>query len=378
MGLLDTIQGFEGFTPRATWDYAQWSNGYGTKAAYPGEVIDRATALNRLKAEVGTARSQVQQRFPNLSPEQAEPVASFTYNVGPGWMGKPTRLASSLDTGDMRGAANAMQAYNKAKGTVLPGLVYRRAAEGKMLLGASQVPSSGPEDVGPNGLQPLHPEIYATASAPATPSSPGPRPMDLPSLPAQPPGLLSRLGVDRPGWLDDVKTTLNTPLAQQGLGLFFAGMSGHDPNAGMTAGAQRASTMTNDLLHRMQVERTLQRQAIADNLVRNLPNNPALAGSLPKEVIAGISALPPDVAADVYGKGILARQQADINNKAAASQRQQMVDTLLAFRKQMEDEAKRGPRPTPQGAPAGGQWAPDGNYYVPNPQAPGKYLMWKD
>jgi hypothetical protein len=253
----------------------------------------------------------------------------------------------------------------------------------------AQLSNDGLNEVGPNGLQPLHPEIYASTaqsapgsvasvSSPPTPSLPGPRPMDLPSLPAQPPGLLSRLGVDRPGWLDDVKTTLNTPLAQQGLGLLFAGMSGHDPNAGMTAGAQRASTMTNDLLHRMQVERTLQRQAIADNLVRNLPNNPALAGSLPKEVIAGISALPPDVAADVYGKGILARQQADINNKAAASQRQQMVDTLLAFRKQMEDEAKRGPRQTPQGAPSGGQWAPDGNYYVPNPQAPGKYLMWKD
>lgn len=133
----------------------------------------------------------------------------------------------------------------------------------------AQLSNDGLNEVGPNGLQPLHPEIYASTaqsapgsvasvSSPPTPSLPGPRPMDLPSLPAQPPGLLSRLGVDRPGWLDDVKTTLNTPLAQQGLGLLFAGMSGHDPNAGMTAGSQRANAATMDLIHRMEAERARQ------------------------------------------------------------------------------------------------------------------------
>ncbi len=39
---LDAIRAFEGYAGQARWDYAQFTNGYGTRAAHPGEVVDRA------------------------------------------------------------------------------------------------------------------------------------------------------------------------------------------------------------------------------------------------------------------------------------------------------------------------------------------------
>lgn len=128
---------------------------------------------------------------------------------------------------------------------------------------AAQLPNEGLNDVGPNGLQPLHPEIYASTaqsspspSAPVTTGSlPGQRPMDTPSLATPPPGLLSRLGIEKPGFVSDLQTGLNSPLAQQGIGLLLAGLTGRDPNAGMSAGAQRANMATMDLIHRMEADR---------------------------------------------------------------------------------------------------------------------------
>lgn len=128
---------------------------------------------------------------------------------------------------------------------------------------AAQLPNEGLNEVGPNGLQPLHPEIYASTaqsspspSAPVTTGSlPGQRPMDTPSLATPPPGLLSRLGIEKPGFVSDLQTGLNSPLAQQGIGLLLAGLTGRDPNAGMSAGAQRANMATMDLIHRMEADR---------------------------------------------------------------------------------------------------------------------------
>ena len=50
---LDAIKSFEGYTPKAQWDYAQFSNGYGTKALYPGEAITPEEAEKRFAAEGG-------------------------------------------------------------------------------------------------------------------------------------------------------------------------------------------------------------------------------------------------------------------------------------------------------------------------------------
>ena len=60
---LDTIKRFEGFSPAAKPDYAQVSNGYGTRARFAGEVIDMAEAERRFTAEIGeVARSSIATR----------------------------------------------------------------------------------------------------------------------------------------------------------------------------------------------------------------------------------------------------------------------------------------------------------------------------
>ena len=52
---LSAIKKFEGFTEKASWDYAQYTNGYGTRAKSPDETITRAEAARRFRAEINEA-----------------------------------------------------------------------------------------------------------------------------------------------------------------------------------------------------------------------------------------------------------------------------------------------------------------------------------
>lgn len=139
--IYDFVRKQEGFNPKAYWDNKQWSIGYGTRAAGPDEVIDETEGQRRLTSELAKAGDYVDKAFPNLEPHRKNALASFTYNLGPGWMSSPTRLAAAVKSGDWDGAGRTMLEYNKADGKVLPGLVSRRQAESAMLLGG-QPPSS--------------------------------------------------------------------------------------------------------------------------------------------------------------------------------------------------------------------------------------------
>ncbi len=123
----DAIKGFEGYAPQAQWDYKQNSNGYGTKAQYPGEVIDRATAEQRFQTEIANAQNHVESVAPNAPPGVKAALTSLTYNAGPGWAS--SGLGDAVRAGDWTGAAERFQQYNKAGGEVNPGLVARRAKE---------------------------------------------------------------------------------------------------------------------------------------------------------------------------------------------------------------------------------------------------------
>ncbi len=124
---LDAIRGFEGFTPKASWDYAQFTNGYGTKAKFDGEVIDKAEAARRFTAEISEARSIVEKHAPNVSEGTKAALTSLTYNAGTAWTN--SGLGEAVRTGDMARARELFLQYNKAGGEVLPGLVSRRIAE---------------------------------------------------------------------------------------------------------------------------------------------------------------------------------------------------------------------------------------------------------
>lgn len=124
---LDAIRNFEGFTPRATWDYAQHTNGYGTRARYAGEVISRTEAERRFQAEVSSARSIVEKAAPHVDEGTKAALTSLTYNAGTAWI--DSGLGDAVRRGDLDAARDIFQKYNKAGGEVLPGLVNRRTQE---------------------------------------------------------------------------------------------------------------------------------------------------------------------------------------------------------------------------------------------------------
>lgn len=124
---LNAIKSFEGFSRAARWDYAQNSNGYGTKAHFPGEVIDQAEAERRFAAELAEARSLVDSRAGLLDEGTKAALTSLTYNAGPAWM--KDGLGKAIAAGDLGTARELFLRYDKAGGEVLPGLSRRRAVE---------------------------------------------------------------------------------------------------------------------------------------------------------------------------------------------------------------------------------------------------------
>src|SRR5262245_44842139 len=83
---LDAIKDLEGFAPTASWDYQQYTNGYGTRARFPGERIDRDEADRRFMGEIGNAASYVDSAFPGLAEGPRAALTSLTFNAGPAWI----------------------------------------------------------------------------------------------------------------------------------------------------------------------------------------------------------------------------------------------------------------------------------------------------
>ncbi|MBC6444631.1 MAG: lysozyme [Alphaproteobacteria bacterium GM202ARS2] len=125
--LLNRIKEFEGFAPRAKWDYKQYSVGYGTRALSPNEQIDRATADQRLRDEVAKAARIVDRAYPNIDPVWRDRLTSLTYNAGANWV--DAGLGRALRQGRFDDAKRRFLQYNRADGRVLPGLVRRRRQE---------------------------------------------------------------------------------------------------------------------------------------------------------------------------------------------------------------------------------------------------------
>jgi len=132
---LDAIRNFEGYAPQAQWDYAQLSNGYGTRARFAGEVIDRAEAERRFQSEVSAARSIVEKAAPHVDEGTKAALTSLTYNAGTAWI--DSGLGDAVRRGDIDTARDIFLQYNKAGGEVLPGLVTRRSQEA-MWIGSSE------------------------------------------------------------------------------------------------------------------------------------------------------------------------------------------------------------------------------------------------
>lgn len=147
---LDAIRRFEGFSAEARWDYAQHTNGYGTRALHPGEVIDKAEAERRFAAAVGHAMKAVERFAPGLDAGSLAALTSLTFNAGSGWM--KAGLGDAVKAGDLDAAREIFKQYVHAGGQRLPGLVTRREAEAQWLGNGDGAGSSGdlpPVDAGP-------------------------------------------------------------------------------------------------------------------------------------------------------------------------------------------------------------------------------------
>jgi len=157
--LVDLIKGFEGFSPKAYPDYAQYSNGYGTKAKFPTEEITEEEAERRLMDEIAKF-SGIVERFNsvhkkyNWNSNQKNALTSFIYNLGPGALDQVT------DNGkrDNDQIADAMLQYNKAGGRVLSMLTRRRRVEADLFKSSAGVDESKPTSL-------------SQASPPATPTT---------------------------------------------------------------------------------------------------------------------------------------------------------------------------------------------------------------
>jgi lysozyme len=124
---LDAIKKFEGFSAEARWDYAQNSNGYGTRARYAGEVIDKAEADRRFEGEINKAADFVDRFAPGLDEGSRAALTSLTYNAGTAWM--RSGLGEAVSSGDMDKARTLFLQYHNAGGSAVDGLVQRRLQE---------------------------------------------------------------------------------------------------------------------------------------------------------------------------------------------------------------------------------------------------------
>ena len=140
---LDAIRNFEGYTPQASWDYAQFSNGYGTKARHDGERIDRIEAETRFRAEIEEARAIVERHAGNWDEGTRAALTSLTFNTGTRWIS--SGLGEAVRNGDPALLRERFFAYHKARGDVLPGLVERRLAELEWIGSPTAPPAAGAE-----------------------------------------------------------------------------------------------------------------------------------------------------------------------------------------------------------------------------------------
>lgn len=124
---LDAVKAFEGFAEKSSWDYAQHTNGFGTKALYAGEKISLEEANKRFLAEIGEARRFVETQAQGWDEGTKAALTSLTFNTGTRWAS--SGLGDAVRSHDIDAVRSRFLEYTKAGGEVLPGLVKRRLAE---------------------------------------------------------------------------------------------------------------------------------------------------------------------------------------------------------------------------------------------------------
>lgn len=144
--LVAFVKRQEGYAPRASWDFKQASYGYGTRAPSVGASIDRDTAERELLRELRGAADVVDRFRPDLPNGVRDALIDLTYNAGSKWT--TAGLGEAVRAGRYDTARDMLLQYNKAGGSVLPGLARRRAEAASWMGGNG--PAMSVADAGTN------------------------------------------------------------------------------------------------------------------------------------------------------------------------------------------------------------------------------------
>jgi GH24 family phage-related lysozyme (muramidase) len=134
------IAKLESFFPKAYWDYAQWSVGYGSGFNWDTNtkvtkdtVVDQATAKRWLLAEANKNMVTINKyvKVP-LNANQRTALAAFAYNVGDGGFIGSSLLKKINANAPRAEIEAAWKMWRLAGGVVNQGLINRRAAEIKL------------------------------------------------------------------------------------------------------------------------------------------------------------------------------------------------------------------------------------------------------
>lgn len=144
--LLALIRRFEGCRLAAyRCPAGVWTCGWGSTGpdVRPGTVWTQPQADERLRADAGRFSRAVAQLSPGLwlaGDARHAAIADFAYNLGLARY-KASTLKRRVDAGDWPGAAEELVKWVWGGGKKLPGLVTRRAAEARLILGNDFNPS---------------------------------------------------------------------------------------------------------------------------------------------------------------------------------------------------------------------------------------------
>ena len=139
---LALVKRWEGFKAKAYQDsVGVWTIGYGTTARAglgispkPGMVISEAEAAEYLRKGLEKFGQQIRPYITApINENEWAAFLSLAYNIGPGAFRTSTALRR-FNAGDKKGAAEALQWFDKAGGRTLRGLQNRRKEEADLFL----------------------------------------------------------------------------------------------------------------------------------------------------------------------------------------------------------------------------------------------------
>ncbi|MEN8282388.1 lysozyme [Acinetobacter gerneri] len=138
---INLIKSFEGLRLKSYDDgVGVWTIGYGTTKysngvkVQKGDTCTNAQAEQFLRNDLITFENAINRLVKvQLTQNQFDALASFTYNLGPTNLSNST-LLKKLNAKDYKSASTEFLRWNRAGGKVLAGLVKRRQAEMELFL----------------------------------------------------------------------------------------------------------------------------------------------------------------------------------------------------------------------------------------------------